>query len=176
MGALSAVCSATPVFYTGTSTLTAGSPNITSAQFTYDGELALGSRYSQFWIQWSGQLFDWTSTVNDFDTNYGPYDPTGVGWASDWALQGSDPVGTLRLYFFAHPWASETVGYMLLEISAPVKQRDQVSGSLIFTADSSPVPEPSSILLSVVGGAFLMLGKRRVDRNRKATQTPNQIR
>ncbi len=65
---------------------------------------------------------------------------------------------------------------MLLEISAPVKQRDQVSGSLIFTADSSPVPEPSSILLSVVGGAFLMLGKRRVDRNRKATQTPNQIR
>ena len=179
MGIGAAVVTAAPVTYiidfSGVGLLP------TSGTFTYDSALGANAKFTAFSVTWDSIVFDLKDSANNphielaaacgdsssssaFNLLTTP-DPCGSATAGlIWEGYGYTGPPTGHTFAFTaqdNPYTSFIAVYQTL--NGPLTEG---YGAGFFTATA--VPEPSTMLLSIAGGALLLLGKRRGYRTPKA--------
>lgn len=163
-----------PITYNINFVVGTGFPDAT-ASFNYDSAAAIGSQFSAFNVKWDSFTFDFTAVANatNFNTaGCGTVTSTitfaflsGTGecpGTNTIYWQAGAPVGGSPAFYFVD---SGTTGYILLDASPASGTGDGAfvnNGAFTIAAASQTVPEPSSFLLALTCGAFLVAVRKRL--------------
>lgn len=184
MGIIASCAFAGPIAYSINFTTTSGSPPPTSGSFTYDGAAALGSQFAAFDVLWDGLTFDLTSSANTGGQGSG----CGVVTSSTifQVLQGTAECpgsntfgwfgghGSLNSEFAFGDTGASSDFIQVIGLN-PATGTGGASGTFSITAiNGAPTPEPSSFILALVGGAFLVR-KRMHLTTRRSSQTSSPL-
>lgn len=170
---------AAPILYTIDFTLISGPPAPTSGSFDYNSTAAPGFQFTNFVVDWDGFTFNFTAAANaatvtdngcptptavtifDFLTGTGdcPGSPNAFTWKADTNNAGSTSDPTFNFYDDGNP----STNYIIFGASAGsvpvVPSLADISGTYVATA-APTVPEPSTLILALLGGVFLLVVRR----------------
>jgi hypothetical protein len=167
---------ASPVLYNITFTTTIG-PAPTAGSFTYNSTAPLGSQFTGFTVLWGSGIYDLTATANSGEQFIGTDCGTTPSSASVFAfLNGQNVCANTAVI----AWDGTTSGIDIFDVrnqelsgSGPPKASISINASTPYSAgpdatgtfsiaSASTVPEPSTFILTLLPGAFLL--RRRVTR------------
>ena len=166
---------ASPVLFNITFTATAGTAP-TAASLTYDSTAPLGSQFTGFTVSWGSGIFDLTSRANTGEQFVGTDCGTTPSSASVFSfLNGQNVCANSAVI----AWDGSTSGIdtfdfrnqelagtgpplasISINSSTPYFSGPNATGT--FSIASASVPEPSTFILTLLPGAFLL--RRRVTR------------
>ena len=166
---LTAICSfAAPVSYNITFTTTTG-PAPASGSFTYDSSAPLTSRFTGFTVLWESGVFDLTAAANSGEQFLGTDCGTVASSASVFAIlsrqnvcanaaaitwNGGRPGGIVTFRFSDQELAGSGAS---ISVNSSTPYSDGLDASGTFSiASPSAAPEPSTFLLALVPGVFLL--------------------
>jgi len=149
-----------------------------NGSFTYDSAAAVGSQFSAFVVTWDGFAFNFTTAANSatVTTSCGPVtspkifafltgtpecpgSPNGFTWIGN----ASAPNPTFNIFDAGNPNTTD----IELGASSPASVTGTFLVSGTFTTVSAATPEPSSFIMALTCGAFLVR-KRRATATRKS--------
>jgi hypothetical protein len=166
---------ASPVFYNISFTATAGTAP-TAGSFTYNSTAPLGSQFTGFTVLWGGGIFDLTAAANTGEQFVGTDCGTTLSSASVFSfLSGQNVCANSAVI----AWDGSTSGIDTFDFrnqelagTGPPEASISINSSTTyfsgpnatgtFSIASTSVPEPSTFILTLLPGAFLL--RRRVIR------------
>ena len=176
---------AAPISYSISFTPVFGSPLPSSGAFSYDWAQPLDSRFSNFIISWSGQLYDFTSNANlPVFQGTAPVsciptpDSAGVFFAltspggcpgligNIWQANETISTGSSQFRFFLIDVSLGGWGPRVNGVGAGTAQTPTIEGR--FTVSPSEVPEPSTPIMMLTGALALLGGWKRFTRRSPA--------
>ena len=177
MASMATSAFASPVSYNITFTTTTG-PAPTGGSFTYDSTAPLASRFTGFTVLWGSGIFDLTAAANTGEQFIGtdcgttPSSQsvftflTGQNVCANTAVIAWDGIrsGGIQIFDFRNQELSGSgppMASISINASTPFSGGPDASG-FFSIASSSTVPEPSTLILTLLPGAFLV--RRRVTR------------
>ena len=164
-----------PVFYNITFTTTTG-PAPTGGSFSYDSTAPLASRFTGFTVLWGNGIFDLTDTANTGEQFVGTDCGTtpssqsvftflsGQNVCANAAVIAWDGVrsGGIQFFDFRNQELSGSgppMAIININASTPFSAGPDASG-FFSIASTSTVPEPSTFILTLLSGAFLLRRKK----------------
>ena len=172
---LATVAFAAPTFYNINFTTTSG-PAPTGGSFTYDPTAALNSRFTAFTVLWGGGIFDLTGEANNDEQFLGTDCGTTQSSASVFAfLSGQNVCANAAVIAWdgVRSTGIQTFDFRDEEIPTPGPSKASIgiNSSTPFSAgpdatgffsiaSPSAAPEPSTFILALLSGAFLL--RRRI--------------
>jgi hypothetical protein len=166
---------ASPMTYSITFTTTTG-PAPTAGSFTYDSTAPLTSRFSNFTVSWGSGIFDLTDTANSGEQFLGTDCGTtpssesvftflsGTNVCANAAVIAWDGIRStgIQVFDFRNQELSGTgppMAIVGINASTPFSEGPDASG-FFSIASASAAPEPSTFILMLLSGAFLV--RRRI--------------
>jgi hypothetical protein len=163
---------ASPVFYNITFTTTIG-PAPTGGSFTYDSTAPLASRFTGFTVFWGSGIFDLTAAANTGEQFIGTDCGTTPSSGSVFTFLSGQNVcanpaviawdgirsGGIQIFDFRNQELSglgPPMASISINASTPFSAGPDASG-FFSIASTSTVPEPSTLMLTLLPGAFLVL-------------------
>jgi hypothetical protein len=157
-----------PINYVINFTTTSGSPTPTGS-FTYDSAAALGSQFTAFVVVWDALTFDFTSQANTPIVN-----TVGCGAVTSITifnfLSGTDECpGSPNTFNYDSTEALANSGITFSDNGSPYPHyidlqsivggysgRNNIDDGTFTVTAQTQTPEPSSFILALTGGAFLV--------------------
>lgn len=166
---------ASPMVYNITFTTTTG-PAPTAGSFTYDSTAPLTSRFSGFTVFWGSGIFDLTATANSGEQFVGTDCGTtpssesvftflsGTSVCANAAVIAWDGIrsGGIQIFDFRNQELSGSgppMAIVGINASTPFSEGPDASG-FFSIASASTAPEPSTLFLTLLPGAFLLRRNR----------------
>ena len=172
MGVMGSGAFAAAIPYTINFTTFAGSPLPTFGSFTYDSTAALGSQFASFVVGWDGLTFDLTSEANSpFTLACGPANSSTTFGILSGTLTcpGSPPnvwggeanPGSFDGFDFTETNGSHEFQIAVNNSPSLASAMAGAAGFYSITVNDTQAPEPSSFILALTCGAFLVRKRMR---------------